>query len=97
ITLPCCTRRLWPRPIIFPRCTITEPMGIPPSASPALASSIAACINSSIHPPTHLLSSAQYISRLEQLVSFCQREPLRAAASTLPPHLSTYLLPGWQL
>src|SRR6266540_4254355 len=33
--------------MILPRCTITEPIGIPPSRRPSCASSIAACRNGS--------------------------------------------------
>src|SRR5262245_26488052 len=48
MALPFCTRRLWPRPRIRPLCTRTEPMGMPPSARPRSASSIAAFRNSSM-------------------------------------------------
>src|SRR5882724_5720411 len=46
-----CTRRLCPRPMIRPSWTRTEPIGMPPSASPASASATAAFRNSSIAPP----------------------------------------------
>src|SRR5262249_38584812 len=46
--LPFWTRRLCPRPTIFPSITRTESMGIPPSASPAGASAIAARRNASM-------------------------------------------------
>jgi hypothetical protein len=49
---PRCTRRLCPRPMIVPSCTRTDPIGMPPSASPASASAIAASRNASI---AHLL------------------------------------------
>ncbi len=45
----CCTRRLCPRPMMRPRWTSTEPIGIPPSRRPRSASSIAACMNSPDH------------------------------------------------
>src|SRR5512135_2457493 len=48
MALPRCTRRLCPRPMMWPRCTMTEPIGMPPSAKPALASSIAASMKGSI-------------------------------------------------
>src|SRR5687768_11571012 len=36
--------------MIRPSCTITEPIGMPPSARPASASAIAAAMNSSTRP-----------------------------------------------
>src|SRR5262249_8187775 len=45
-------RRLWPRPMMTPRCTSTEPIGMPPSASPCSASAIAASRNASIYSPS---------------------------------------------
>src|ERR1035437_627475 len=53
MTLPCCTRWLWPRPMILPSSTSTEPMGMPPVARPFLASSIAACRKTSMHGVNH--------------------------------------------
>src|ERR1700728_2032289 len=42
MALPVCTRQLWPRPMISPSCTSTEPMGMPPSDRLFRACSIAA-------------------------------------------------------
>src|SRR5918999_1883329 len=50
IALPRCTRRLWPRPMMRPSWTSTEPIGIPPSRKPASASAIAARMNWSAIP-----------------------------------------------
>src|SRR5947208_3115806 len=47
MALPFCTRRLWPRPMMRPPYTRTDPIGMPPSRSPASASAIAASMNSS--------------------------------------------------
>src|SRR5215468_8436462 len=51
IALAYCTRRLCPRPMICPSWTRTEPIGMPPSASPTAASETALSRNSSIDPP----------------------------------------------
>src|ERR1035438_8678063 len=56
MALPCATRGLWPRPIILLSSTSTEPMGIPPSARPVRASSIAACRKTSMRGLKHAAS-----------------------------------------
>src|SRR5207302_2027559 len=48
IALWACKRRLWPRPMILPSRTNTDPIGIPPSANPCRASAIAPCRKGSI-------------------------------------------------
>src|SRR2546426_11564450 len=59
--LPLCTRRLCPRPIIFPACTRTEPMGMPPSCRPLSASSIATFIGLSLLTTASLLDQCPFL------------------------------------
>ncbi len=64
-----CTRRLWPRPIMRFPSAMTQPMGIPPSANPALASAIAAARNRSVGIvcapyAVWLVSAADLVSRV---------------------------------